>query len=85
MVSLKLKTSDLYDNFNSYLKVYFPSWNVNILQFSGKLKRLNVNGIEKSRTTSTRCTEFNIDKCLEHFGLDKTECLVELEECVGDE
>jgi hypothetical protein len=76
----KIKTSDLYDNFNSYLKVYFSSWNVNFLQFSCRLKRLNVDGIDKSRSNSTRFTKFNIDKCLEHFGLDKTECLVEVEE-----
>ena len=76
----EIKSTDLYDNFNDYLKNNFPSWNVNILQFTGRLKRLNVDGIEKSRANSSRCTKFNIDKCLEHFKLDKMECLIELEE-----
>jgi len=76
----EIKSNDLYDNFNDYLKNNFPSWNVNIMQFSGRLKRLNIDGIEKNRTATTRYTKFNIDKCLKHFKLDKMECLIELEE-----
>jgi hypothetical protein len=80
-----VKSSDLYDDFNSYLRVYFPSWNVNVLQFSGRLKRLNVKGIETSKGRNCNFKKINIDKCLEHFGLDKTECLVELEDYEDDE
>tara|TARA_Y100000389_G_C17447108_1_gene512321 strand:- start:31 stop:2232 length:2202 start_codon:yes stop_codon:yes gene_type:complete len=76
----EVKSSDLYDNFNSYLRSNFPSWNINLLQFLCRLKRLNVDGMYSKKSKTIRYKLINIDKCLEHFGLDKTECLVELDD-----
>jgi hypothetical protein len=78
--SYDIKSSELYNNFNNYLKIYFPSWNVNILQFLARLKRLNIHGIEKSRTSTSRNTTFDIDKCLKHFGIDKNKCMIDLQD-----
>tara|TARA_R110000796_G_scaffold4086_3_gene15578 strand:+ start:116 stop:2314 length:2199 start_codon:yes stop_codon:yes gene_type:complete len=76
---LTVKTSELYENFDCYLKQYYPTFKYNNISFSIRFKRLNINGIIHSRKNSGSVVEFDIDKCLEFYELDKHTCMVDLE------
>jgi len=75
-VEVKIKSSDVYNLFNEWLKLNKIKFEMNNLQFSVRLKRLNINGIETQKgSKGIMNTIFNLNLLKKHFNLG---CLLDV-------
>lgn len=73
---VKIKSSEIYHLFNAWLTENKIKYDVNNLQFSVRLKRLNINGIETQKgAKGIMNTIFNLNLLKKHFSLG---CLIDV-------
>lgn len=72
---VELKAENMLEQFYEWSKDNGIEYKINSLQLAVRMKRLNINGIEKTRDNSTRKTRFDIEKMKQHF---KIGCLLKV-------
>lgn len=66
-IIVQLSSKEVYDKFTDWITDNRYKYEINALQFSVRLKRLNIKGIGAGRTKTHRTTIFNINMIKTHF------------------